>query len=308
MKKIISIFLLFVVTFAFCSCGEVERSTGKISVVTTIFPYYDFARSVSKGTCDVDMLLKPGSDVHSFEPTPSDILKIRNADLFIYNGGESDEWVDSILESLGDTDKPVVMKMTDYVKPLTEMDADHHAEDEEDEHIWTSLDNAKTLVSKISDEVSKLDQKHKSVYTKNSLDYIEKISKVQSEIENTVNSSESKKIVVGDRFPLLYFATEFSLDWECAFPGCSTETEPSLDRLSKLTDTIEKDKIKTILKLEMSENKVADTLADETNTKVRTFYSAESVSKEEFANNVTYVDLMERNNNALKEALSNDTN
>jgi zinc transport system substrate-binding protein len=295
------------VTFAFCSCGEVERSTGKISVVTTIFPYYDFARSVSKGTCDVDMLLKPGSDVHSFEPTPSDILKIRNADLFIYNGGESDEWVDSILESLGDTDKPVVMKMTDYVKPLTEMDADH-AEDEEDEHIWTSLDNAKTLVSKISDEVSKLDQKHKTVYNKNGLDYIEKISKVQSEIENTVNSSESKKIVVGDRFPLLYFATEFSLDWECAFPGCSTETEPSLDRLSKLTDTIEKDKIKTILKLEMSENKVADTLADETNTKVRTFYSAESVSKEEFANNVTYVDLMERNNNALKEALSNDTN
>lgn len=308
MKKIISIFLLFVVTFVFCSCGEVERSTGKISVVTTIFPYYDFARSVSKGTCDVDMLLKPGSDVHSFEPTPSDILKIRNADLFIYNGGESDEWVDSILESLGDTDKPVVMKMTDYVKPLTEMDADHHAEDEEDEHIWTSLDNAKTLVSKISDEVSKLDQKHKTVYNKNGLDYIEKISKVQSEIENTVNSSESKKIVVGDRFPLLYFATEFSLDWECAFPGCSTETEPSLDRLSKLTDTIEKDKIKTILKLEMSENKVADTLADETNTKVRTFYSAESVSKEEFANNVTYVDLMERNNNALKEALSNDTN
>ena len=295
-------------TFAFCSCGEAERSTDKISVVTTIFPYYDFARSVSKGTCEVDMLLKPGSDVHSFEPTPSDILKIRNADLFIYNGGESDEWVDSILESLGDTDKPVVMKMTDYVKPLTEMDADHHAEDEEDEHIWTSLDNAKTLVSKISDEVSKLDQKNKSVYTKNSLDYIEKISKVQSEIENTVNSSKSKKIVVGDRFPLLYFATEFSLDWECAFPGCSTETEPSLDRLSKLTDTIEKDKIKTILKLEMSENKVADTLADETNTKVRIFYSAESVSKEDFANNITYVDLMERNNNALKEALSNDTN
>lgn len=308
MKKIISIFLLFVVTFAFCSCGEVERSTGKISVVTTIFPYYDFARSVSKGTCYVDMLLKPGSDVHSFEPTPSDILKIRNADLFIYNGGESDEWVDSILESLGDTDKPVVMKMTDYVKSLTEMDADHHAEDEEDEHIWTSLDNAKTLVSKISDEVSKLDSKNKSIYHRNGLDYIEKISKVQSEIENTVNSSKSKKIVVGDRFPLLYFATEFSLDWECAFPGCSTETEPSLDRLSKLTDTIEKDKIKTILKLEMSENKVADTLADETNTKVRTFYSAESVSKEEFANNITYVDLMERNNNALKEALSNDTN
>ena len=295
-------------TFVFCSCGEVERSTGKTSVVTTIFPYYDYARSVSKGTCDVDMLLKPGSDVHSFEPTPSDILKIRNADLFIYNGGESDEWVDSILESLGDTDKPVVMKMTDYVKPLTEMDADHHAEDEEDEHIWTSLDNAKTLVSKISDEVSKLDSKNKSIYHRNGLDYIEKISKVQSEIENTVNSSKSKKIVVGDRFPLLYFATEFSLDWECAFPGCSTETEPSLDRLSKLTDTIEKDKIKTILKLEMSENKVADTLADETNTKVRTFYSAESVSKEDFANNITYVDLMERNNNALKEALSNDTN
>ena len=164
------------------------------------------------------MSLKPGSDVHSFEPTPSDILKIRNADLFIYNGGESDEWVDSILESLGDTDKPVVMKMTDYVKPLTEMDADHHAEDEEDEHIWTSLDNAKTLVSKISDEVSKLDQKHKTVYNKNSLDYIEKISKVRSEIENTVNSSKSKKIVVGDKISTSIFCNRIFFRLGMCFP------------------------------------------------------------------------------------------
>lgn len=301
-------FLLFVVTLTFCSCKGEEKQSDKISVVTTIFPYYDFARNVSKGACDTTMLLKAGSDVHSFEPTPSDIVKFRNADLFIYNGGESDEWVDSILESLDDNKKPVIMKMTDYVKSLAEMDADHNAEDEEDEHIWTSLDNAKTLVSKISQEVSKLDPKNKSIYNKNSSDYINKIDKVKNEITNTVNSSNSKKIVVGDRFPLLYFATEFSLDWECAFPGCSTETEPSLDRLSKLTDTIEKENIKTILKLEMSENKVADTLADETNTKVSTIYSAETVSKEDFNNNITYVDLMERNNKTLKEALSNDTN
>lgn len=304
MKKFISLLLIVIFSITLASCGLDEKSSGKVSVVATIFPYYDFANNISKGTCDVDMLLKPGSDVHSFEPTPSDIIKIKSADLFIYNGGESDEWVDTILDSMDDAEKPVVLKMVDYVDLIDEMDADHNPGDEKDEHIWTSLDNAQTLIKCISDNISVLDSKNKSVYENNSSDYISKIKSIKDTITNTVDNSDSNKIIVGDRFPLVYFANEFNLDWECAFPGCSSETEPSLDRMSKLTDIIKEENVNTILKLELSENKVADTLADETGAKVEKFYSAETVTKDDYEKNVTYVDLMERNNNAIKEALS----
>lgn len=304
MKKFISLLLLVILSTTLVSCDIEDKSSDKLSVVTTIFPYYDFANNISNGTCDVEMLLKPGSDVHSFEPTPSDIIKIKSADLFIYNGGESDEWVDTILDSMDDTEKPVIMKMTSEVDLLNEMDADHNEGDEKDEHIWTSLDNAQTLIMSIKDNISKLDNKNKSTYEENCANYVSKVANVEKKISNTVKNSPSKKIIVGDRFPLIYFVNEFNLDWECAFPGCSSETEPSLDRLSKLTDIIKTEKVKTILKLELSENKVADTLADETGTKVEKFYSAETVTKEDFEKNVTYVDLMERNNDAIKEALS----
>ncbi|MGN1131695.1 MAG: metal ABC transporter substrate-binding protein [Ruminococcus sp.] len=303
MKKLLSVLFILTIIFSATACGSAENSD-KLSVVTTIFPYYDFANKTSNGLADLKMLISPGNDIHSYEPTPSDIASIKKCDLFIYNGGESDAWVDSILDSFDEEEKPQVMKMMDYVTPLTEVDADHNLGTEQDEHIWLSPTNAQNLLGMIGTKMGELDSKNQSTYKSNYTTYMKEISAVSQNIQSVVNSADSKKIVVGDRFPLIYFTNQYGIDWECAFPGCSSETEPSLSRMSSLQDTIKNENVKSIIKLDMSGNNVAQTLADETGAKVVTFYPCETISQEDFDRGETYATLMARNMTAIKEALS----
>ena len=303
MKRLLSLIFIVTIIFSATACGTTTKSD-KLSVVTTIFPYYDFANNTSNGLADVKMLITPGNDIHSYEPTPSDIASIKECDLFVYTGGESDSWVDSILNSFEGDEKPQVLKMMDCVTPLTEIDADHKQGTEPDEHIWLSPTNAQNLLGIIGTKMGELDTKNMSTYKNNYTSYMKEISAVSQSIQSIVNSSDSKKIVVGDRFPLLYFTNQYGIDWECAFTGCSSETEPSLSRMSALQDTIKKEKVKSIIKLDMSGNNVAQTLADETGAKVVTFYPCETISQEDFDRGETYSTLMARNMTAIKEALS----
>lgn len=302
MKRLLSLLFIVTIIFSATACGKTEDND-KLSVVATIFPYYDFANKTSNGLADVKMLISPGSDIHSYEPTPSDISAVENCDLFIYNGGESDAWVDSMLNSLGEN-KPNTLRMMDFVTPLTEVDADHKEGDEFDEHIWLSPINAQNLLGIIGTEMGELDVKNQSTYKSNYTSYMNEISAVSSTIQSAVDSADSKKIVVGDRFPMLYFTNRYGIEWECAFPGCSSETEPSLSRMSALKKTIKDEKVKSIIKLDMSGNNVADTLADETGANVVTFYPCETISKEDFDRGETYSTLMARNMTAIMEALS----
>jgi zinc transport system substrate-binding protein len=302
-KKLLALIVVIATVFTLSACGD-TKTTDKLSVVATIFPYYDFANNVSGGYADVNMLMKPGADVHSFEPTADDIKAIQDCDIFIYNGGESDSWVTEILESLDTSKSPVFLRMMDYVTATREEDADHIVSDEKDEHIWTSPVNASNLTGIIASSMEKQDSKNASNYKTNAQKYIKELQTVNESIKSTVSSAENKTIIVADRFPLIYFTKEYGLSYECAFPGCSSETEPSLSRISKLQDSIEENNIKCIFQLNMSDNSVADTLASETDTKVLTFYSCESISQEMFDTNETYVTLMVRNITALKEALS----
>ncbi len=307
MKKIISLILTMFIVFSLSACGcsnSSQDGSGRLSVVATIFPYYDFAKQVAGKAADVEMLISPGSDIHSYEPTPSDIMKVEDCDLFIYNGGESDEWVEKMLESIDEGSRPKTIKMMNYITPIIEQDADHRLGDENDEHIWTSPVNAENLTGIISSNMIRLDQKNKNIYEENYKSYTGLIGTVHKSLKDITSNSNKKKIIVGDRFPLIYFTTLYGLDWECAFPGCSSETEPSLSRLSQLQKTIKQDNIKCIFKLNLSENNVADTLAQETGAKVLTFYSCENVSQQDFNNGESYVSLMTRNYTALKEALS----
>lgn len=303
MKKIFSILLSIIIAISVTACSSDRGDGKKLSVVATIFPYYDFANNISNGCADVEMLLPVGSDVHSYEPTPSDIAKISSADIFIYNGGESDSWVDSILDSLDEKEGPKVLKMMDYVTPVQESDADHNIGDEADEHIWTSLTNAGNLVGIISSNMMELDTSNTTAYRDNSKKYMKEISTVSKSINDVVSTAKRDKIIVADRFPLIYFTNQYNLQWECAFPGCSSETEPSLARIKKLVNITKNEKIDTVFKLYLSENNVAETVADETGAKVLTFYSCESVSKEDMDRGETYVTLMSRNVASLKEAL-----
>ena len=324
MKKFLSfalsLFIIFTTAFSLASCssdkGSVKKDSSKISVVTTIFPYYDFTRSIAGDKADIKLLLSPGSEPHSYEPSPSDIVAIENCDIFIYNGGESDEWVESVLESI-DNKNMKVMRMMDYVDLLYEQSVDHnehnheheeHAEHEHgkeyDEHIWTSIRNAEKLTDAIYDKLSACDFANKEIYAKNTDIYLSKLQTLDSEISEIVSNAKRKTVVFGDRFPFLYFVTDYSLEYECAFPGCSSETEPSISTVTHMIDFTRNNQVPVVFYLEFSNGKVAKLISEDSGAKTMRFSSCHNVTKDEFADGSSYISLMEQNANALKEALN----
>lgn len=327
MKKLVSIFLSTVVIcslFSISGCGKtekVQKSDGKISIVTTIFPYYDFVRQLAGDKADIRLLLSPGSDPHSYEPTPSDIVAIENCDLFIYNGGESDEWVDGVLSSI-ENKNVKVMKMMEYVTLRHEQSMDHnheHAEHEDmddndeghdheegeeyDEHIWTSIRNAERMSASIADELISLDSKNSDYYNEKKADYISSLDSLDKKFTEVANNKKRDTLVFGDRFPFLYFVSDYDLGYECAFPGCSHETEPSTAVVSHLIDFTRENNIPVVFYLELSSGKIAQIISEDSSAKTMQFSSCHNVTKKDFENGATYISVMEQNLEALKEAL-----
>lgn len=311
----IPLFLLcFTVTFT--GCGKNNTTTGgstndKLSIVTTIFPYYDFTRQVAGNKADIKLIVPAGMDTHSFEPVASDMIDIGKADIIIYNGGETEGWTSQVIEAA--SNKNIIeAKMIDYVETVTEEDVTGLHEDhshsggtgEIDEHIWTSPANAITIVSKIADILSEADKDNSGYYHDNASKYIKKLKEIDSEFREIVNSSGKKHLLFADRFPLRYFVDEYGLDYNAAFAGCSSETEPSADIIAYLTDKAIDENIHVILKIELTSPKVADAIAETAGAKVMTFNTCHNVTKEQFDNGITYYDLMKENTEVLKEALA----
>ncbi len=323
MKKISKILLVFVVAvFSIVSltgCNKNKDNENKLTIVTTNFPSYDFARAVVKDNKDVElkMLLKPGAESHDFEPTPQDIIDIKNSDLFIYTGGESDEWISDILDDI-DTDKTKVIKMMDLVDAKEEeivegMEDEEHEEEEEhhdeeeveyDEHVWTSPVNAIKIVNALRDEVVSIDNDNKKVYEDSAKEYTGKLEKIDNEFKDIVKNAKRKEIIFGDRFPLRYFVDEYNLKYYAAFPGCSAQTEASAKTISYLVDKVKEDKIPVVFHIELSNGKIAEAISKETGAKVLEFNTAHNISQKDFDAGVTYVDIMEENTKVLKEALN----
>ena len=248
-------------------------------------------------------MLSPGNEPHHYEPSPSDIVAIEECDIFIYNGGESDEWVEYVLGSL-ENKNISVLKMTDYVSLLNEKNPDHTDGDEADEHIWTSVRNAEQLVKKISDVVMEKDNKNKSEYENNTNQYLLSLDELDKEFTDVVNNKKRDTVVFGDRFPFLYFMTDYGLNYECAFPGCSSETEPSLEVVTRLIDYVRDNNIPVVFHLEMSNGKIAQLIGDDTGAEILQFSSCHNITKDEFNNGEDYISVMKQNCSALKEALS----
>ncbi len=318
MKKIIIIILFFVTIFGFFTgCADnskAENNTGKISIVATIFPPYDFAREICGNSAEIEMLLPPGAESHSYEPSAQDIIKIQDADLFIYLGGESDAWVDDILLSL---DTPIkTIRLMDCVSIVEEetvdgMEEEHHdegTEDEEhekeyDEHVWTSPKNAILITQAITNAICEIDTQNTDLYKQNSLDYISQLEDLDSQFAEFFATVKNKTLIFGDRFPLRYFVDEYSLPYFAAFPGCSNETEASAATIAFLIDKVKKEKIGTIFYIEFSNHQIADSIAEATNTKTALFHACHNVSKEELENGATYLSLMKQNLATLKESM-----
>lgn len=286
-----------------------QKQSEKPTIITTNFPAYDFARAVAGDKAEIKMLLKPGAEMHDFEPTPSDIINIEKSDLFIYTGGESDEWVENILDSTK-TDK--ALKMMDVVEVVEEetvegMEAKEEEEEGEgteyDEHVWTSPKNAKKIVNHIKDELIKISTEDKETFEQNATDYSAKLDRLDNKFQTIVDNSKRKTIVFGDRFPLRYFTDEYGLKYYAAFPGCAEQTEASSATIAFLVNKIKSEKIPVVFKIEMSNGKIAQTIADETGAKVLTFNTAHNISADDFNAGVTYTDIMEQNLAVLEEAL-----
>jgi zinc transport system substrate-binding protein len=307
MKKIIIFISIIIASMLLSGCGNKE--TTKISVVSTIYPYYDFANQVGKDLIDVTMLINPGTDMHSYDPTPDDIIKITNADIFIYTGGHSDEWVNEIMDSI-DESKTKVIRVMSELETLVEEEIEGATNEEEesdeieyDEHVWTSLSNAQIIIHVIKDTLVEIDPANKNAYIDNAIGYADLISGYDSQIRELLATSTNKTLLFGDRFAFRYFTEEYDLPYSAAFPGCSSETEPSASTVTYLINKIKTEDIPAILYLEMSSQKIADTLSEETGVKTLPMHSGQTISKEDFDNKVSYTDLLNRNLETLKEVL-----
>ncbi|MDO4711270.1 MAG: metal ABC transporter substrate-binding protein [Peptostreptococcaceae bacterium] len=335
MKKIISLMIAAVVMMgSLGACAQKAdtpaENTKKLSIVTTIFPPYDFARTIADEKAEVSMLLPPGAESHSFEPSPQDIIKIQEADLFIYNGGDSDTWVDGILESMGDK-APATLKMMDVVSLLEEeivegMEHDHdhdhdhdknddkddHDHDHEgthihadvmDEHVWTSPKNAIKISQAIAEKLAGADPENATFYMDNFKNYKERLTALDAKFKDVVSNAKNKTMVFGDRFPLRYFADEYDLDYYAAFAGCSTQSDASAATVAFLIDKVKSENIPIVFHIELSEHKIADAIAESTGAKIEMFHSCHNVSKAELEGGATYLSLMEKNAETLKAAL-----
>ena len=279
-------------------------ASAELNIVATDFPCYDLARQVAGENGTVTLLIHPGVEVHSYEPSPADILAISGADLFVYIGGEGDAWADSILAGF-DGDGPKALRMMDAVSLLEEEGEEGHLHDapEYDEHIWTSPVNAVKMVEAIRDELAEIDPGRADIYADKAASYIEQISAIDASIREIVDASETKTLVFADRFPFLYFVREYGLDYVAAFPSCTADTEPTPQTILALIQAVAEKQLPAVYTIEMSTQAVARTVAEETGVKILTLHSLQTVTQDEFDAGETYVSLMQKNAEALREGL-----
>ena len=301
-------------------------------MVCTLFPYYDFVRQIGGGAVDAVLLVPAGRETHSFEPTPLDVITMSRADVFIWNGGESELWVEDVLDAAGE-EIPYRLAMMDCVETYREEYAegmqgghdhahdehgehdDHEAHDghlhdgheediEYDEHIWTSPVNAMALCRAICDTLCQADPAHEKNYRARLEAYLTELEALDATFRDIVEHGSRRLLVFGDRFPLLYFCREYGLDYRAAFHGCAGDTEPSLATMKYLIDLVRARDIPVVYTIELSSQKIAQAVAETTGASVRTFHSCQTVSRAELERGETYISLMTANAGALREGLS----
>lgn len=305
--------------------GEEPAPDGRprIRVVTTIFPPADFVRQIGGDYVEVSQLLKAGMEAHSYEPTPRDMIRVTNSDLFLYAGGESDVWVEELLA--GADDAVCARSLLDWVDPLEEETSEgmqvkehHHGpgeeehahegvhldEEEYDEHVWTSPVNAMLLVERIRDELIGLDPEREQIFRENADRYLEQLRRLDEDYRQLTEQAERKELVFGDRFPFLYLVHTYGLEYYAAFPGCSSETEPSAATIAFLTDKVREDQIPLVLQLELSNGRIADAVAEATGSRTAVLHSCHTLTRQEEERGETYLSLMRRNLEVLDEALN----
>lgn len=322
MKKFISGIIVFVMLLSclFANAGIAEEK--KISVVTTIFPIYDWVCEVVGGdeTVEIVMLLDSGVDLHSFQPTAADIMKIATCDVFIYVGGESDEWVEDALQEAVNPDMKVINLLETLGDDAKEeeivegMEAEEEEEDDEDEgeveydeHVWLSLLNAEKLVAVIAGTLGEVAPEKAETYAANCADYIAKLDALDTAYGEVVEGASVDTVLFGDRFPFRYLVDDYGLNYYAAFVGCSAESEASFETIVFLSGKVDELGLPAVLTIEGDNHRIAETIVGSTQAKnaaVLAMDSMQATTAEDVQNGVTYLSVMEANLEVLKQALT----
>lgn len=335
MKKYISLLLAAVVTACCLSgCGQKisntqtnengqsteisENDSQKMKVVTTIFPEYDWVKQIAgeeASNLELTMLLDNGVDLHSYQPTADDIMKISECDLFIYVGGESDAWVEDALKEAVNKNMKVInlldvlgntVKEEEVVEGMQTEEEDSEEGPEYDDHVWLSLKNAKVLCKAIADDLADIDAENAHIYQSNEQDYVKKLDDLDKQYQEVVDASSQKTLIFGDRFPFRYMVDDYGLSYYAAFVGCSAETEASFETITFLAKKTDELGIRNIMTIEKSDQKIAKTIIDNTkdkNQNILTLNSMQSTTSDDVKNGTTYFSVMEDNLEVLEEAL-----
>ena len=319
MKRIFSfyagIIMVFLVITGAGGCVKAKpvKEDGKISVISVNFPPYDFVRVIAGDKVKLRMLLPPGAESHTYEPSPIDLISVKECDLFIYPGGENSSWVERILSSLDNPEGKIkILKLLDMIDAVEEvivegMEADNDKSEEGapvyDEHIWTAPLNAKAIAACITNALCDLDGANADFYRKNAADYSARLDDLDAAFRSVVKGAKRNTIVFGDRFPSRYLANAYGLSYYAAFPGCSSETEPSAATVAFLIKKIKSENIPVVFYIELSSQKMADTISEATGAKKLLLHSGHNLSKTDFEKGISYLDLQNANVENLREAL-----
>lgn len=317
MKRFLALILAVIMAatiFGGCSSAP-AKDDGKLNIVTTIFPEYDWVSNITSGAEDVSitLLLENGADMHSYQPTAEDIVKISSCDVFIYVGGESDKWVDDALKGAINKEMTVI-NLLDILgtkakeeETVEGMQAEHEEKDgkekaeeeaELDEHVWLSLKNASMLCGKISDKLSEKDAKNKELYSKNTENYLKKLNELDARYKAVRDSAKYDTLIFADRFPFRYLIDDYNLKYYTAFSGCSAESEASFETVAFLAKKLDELKLPALMKIDGSDGKIANTVlqtSNQKNAQILELDSMQSVNKKDIEDGNTYLSIMESN-------------
>lgn len=303
-----------------------SEETKKLNIVTTIFPAYDWVKQIvgDNKNVEISFLIDKGVDLHSYQASAADIAKITDSDLFVYVGGESDGWAEDIIkenpnlkyinmvDSIGEA--ALAEELVEGMQDEEEHDheGEEHAneegeheegEEEIDEHVWLSIKNAETIVSAIEAKLAEIDPDNKAEYEKNANDYLAKLDELDKEYKDTLSSIQNKTIIVGDRFPFRYLVNEYGIKYYAAFKGCDAGSEASFETVKFLANKMDELNMSDIFIIDGSKGDLAKTIVDNTKDKNAKVLVLDSMQSTKSSDNASYLDIMKKNLEVLKEVL-----
>lgn len=313
MKRILAFIMALCFGAAILSgCGESQGISGgdgsqkKLTIVASLFPQFDFARQIVGDKATVTLLLPPGTESHTYDPTPLDITNIHDSDIFIYTGKNMEPWADRIISGINDQNITIldVTGNINLVKDDHDSEAEEDHDHEYDPHVWLDPTLSMKMVDNILKTLCEKDPVNADFYRTNAENYKQQLQKLDDDIFEVVENAKKDTIVFGGRFAYIYFINHFGLKYVSAYDNCSAETEPSMKRIGEIIEFIKTNQISCIFYEELADPKMARTIAEEAGIEMALFSTAHNITRDEKDAGITYIDIMRNNLESLKKGLS----